>query len=79
MVAGNRGDMVRAPQVMAGVGGEEAALFASELFSMYSVLAVLKGWSFVVFEKQVTLAGGLRRGSAHISGGGTLQICPSFQ
>ena len=33
-------------EVRAGTGGEEAALFAAELFRMYERYAALKGWQF---------------------------------
>ena len=35
-------------EVRAGTGGEEAALFAAELFRMYERYAALKGWQFNV-------------------------------
>ena len=33
-------------EVRAGTGGDEAALFAAELFRMYQRYAALKGWKF---------------------------------
>ena len=36
------------PQVRAGTGGEEACLFAMELFRMYERYAQLHGWKFEV-------------------------------
>ena len=37
-------------EVRAGTGGDEAALFAADLFSMYQRLAAKHGWRFEVME-----------------------------
>src|SRR5437667_679643 len=37
-------------EVRAGTGGEEAALFAAELFRMYQRYAALRGWSFELLD-----------------------------
>lgn len=37
-------------EVRAGTGGEEASLFASDLFKMYGRFAQLKGWRFEPIE-----------------------------
>lgn len=56
-------------QVLAGVGGEEAAQFAGELFGMYEALAAAKGWSFESLEKHKSAeGGGLRRARAVVTG-----------
>ena len=39
-------------EVRAGTGGEEAALFAAELFRMYQRYAELHGWRFEVLSDQ---------------------------
>ena len=57
-------------EVRAGTGGEEAALFAAELFRMYQRYAALKGWRFEVMELSETGLGGLKEGIASISGRG---------
>lgn len=45
-------------EVRAGAGGDEAALFAAELASMYSKYAILQGWTFKkVTESQSDLGG----------------------
>ena len=45
-------------EVRAGVGGEEAALFAGKLASMYEKYAVKKGWQFKeIYRSESTLAG----------------------
>jgi len=56
--------------VRAGTGGDEAALFASDLFRMYQRYAALRGWRFEVMELAQTSLGGLREGIASISGPG---------
>jgi peptide chain release factor 1 len=46
-------------EIRAGTGGDEAALFAGELFQMYSRYAIKKGWKVDV----MTLAGGTKGGT----------------
>ncbi|MBF0356261.1 MAG: peptide chain release factor 1 [Alphaproteobacteria bacterium] len=55
-------------EVRAGTGGEEAALFASELFRMYQRYAQLHGWRFEVLEVSDTGIGGIKEGIATITG-----------
>jgi peptide chain release factor 1 len=55
-------------EVRAGTGGEEAALFAADLFRMYQRYAELQGWRFEVIDAQDTAIGGLKEASATISG-----------
>lgn len=57
-------------EVRAGTGGEEAALFAAELFRMYERYAGLKGWRFEVLDANDTGIGGVREASAKITGRG---------
>ncbi|XP_021355022.1 peptide chain release factor 1-like, mitochondrial [Mizuhopecten yessoensis] len=56
-------------EVSQGVGGQEAMLFAAELFDMYRGLAKFKGWEFVenVYDDD-TITGGIRNASASIKG-----------
>jgi peptide chain release factor 1 len=49
-------------------GGDEAALFAAELFVAYQKYAALRGWRFDVLEYGETELGGLREGIAEITG-----------
>jgi len=35
-------------EIRGGTGGEEAALFAADLFAMYQRYAALKGWKFEI-------------------------------
>ena len=57
-------------EVRAGTGGEEAALFAAELFRMYQRYAEERGWRFEVLEVADTGLGGVKEASASISGRG---------
>ena len=47
-------------EIRAGTGGEEAALFASDLFRMYSRFAEKQGWSTNLIEGHSTSLGGFR-------------------
>lgn len=55
-------------EVRAGTGGEEAALFAGELFRMYERYAARKGWKFEVMDLSDTGLGGIKEGIANITG-----------
>jgi peptide chain release factor 1 len=55
-------------EVRAGTGGEEAALFAAELFRMYQRYAALRGWRFELLDLSETGLGGFKEASALISG-----------
>ncbi len=57
-------------EVRAGTGGDEAALFGTLLFEMYRKYAIIKGWRFEVLELSENDLGGLREGTAMISGKG---------
>ncbi len=57
-------------EVRAGTGGEEAALFAADLFRMYQRYADLKGWKVQVLSASDADAGGFREVVASISGKG---------
>ncbi len=57
-------------EVRAGTGGEEAALFAEDLFRMYERYAALKGWRFELLDSNETGIGGLKEAVASISGRG---------
>jgi peptide chain release factor 1 len=57
-------------EVRAGTGGDEAALFAADLFRMYQRYAALRGWRFEIMELAETGLGGLKEGIALVSGGG---------
>ncbi len=55
-------------EVRAGTGGDEAALFAAELFRMYNRYAEKHGWKFEIMEINETGIGGFKEAIASISG-----------
>ncbi|HOM58002.1 MAG TPA: PCRF domain-containing protein, partial [Candidatus Latescibacteria bacterium] len=57
-------------EIRGGTGGDEAALFAADLFRMYSRYAESKGWSLEVMSTSEASAGGLKEVIAQISGEG---------
>jgi peptide chain release factor 1 len=58
-------------EIRSGTGGEEAALFAADLFRMYSHYAQQNGWKVKVMDKSVTDRGGFKYIIASVSGNGT--------
>ena len=57
-------------EVRAGTGGDEAGLFASDLFSMYEKLSIKHKWKFEVMEVSETNVGGYKEAQANILGNG---------
>jgi peptide chain release factor 1 len=57
-------------EIRAGAGGDEAALFASDLFRMYSRYAERQGWKVDVLNMSDSGAGGLKEVTAVIEGRG---------
>jgi peptide chain release factor 1 len=55
-------------EIRAGTGGEEAALFASDLFRMYSKFSETLGWKFEIMNSNETGLGGLKEIIFSISG-----------
>jgi peptide chain release factor 1 len=55
-------------EVRAGAGGDEAALFAADLFEMYRRYAEARGWRFEVLELSENDLGGYREAVAGIAG-----------
>lgn len=55
-------------EIRSGTGGEEAALFAQDLYSMYICYAEKKGWKVEVMEENLTAMGGIKEMSFLISG-----------
>jgi len=47
-------------EIRAGTGGEEAALFAADLFRMYTRYAELKGWKTEILSQHLTGIGGIK-------------------
>ncbi len=57
-------------EIRPAAGGDEAALFAAELFGAYQKYAALRGWRFELLEYGDSDLGGLREGIAEITGRG---------
>jgi len=57
-------------EVRAGTGGEEAALFAAELFRMYLRYAELRGWKTEILGLSETGLGGYKEASMTVTGRG---------
>jgi peptide chain release factor 1 len=57
-------------EIRAGTGGDEAALFAAELFRMYSMYGERNGWRIEVMSSSDTGVGGLKEVIATIEGRG---------
>ncbi|MBF0155123.1 MAG: peptide chain release factor 1 [Magnetococcales bacterium] len=55
-------------EIRAGTGGEEAALFAADLFRMYSRFAESRGWRVEILSTNPTALGGMREVIAMVSG-----------
>jgi peptide chain release factor 1 len=55
-------------EVRAGVGGDEAALFAEMLAGMYAGYAGVKGWSFNIIDESKNDIGGYKEASFEIKG-----------
>jgi peptide chain release factor 1 len=61
-------------EIRAGTGGEESALFAAELFRMYSKYAERKGWKMSVIDSNPTGLGGFREIIASLEGNAVYSI-----
>jgi peptide chain release factor 1 len=57
-------------EIRAGTGGDEAALFAADLFRMYARYAERQGWKLEVMSSSDSGAGGLKEAIASIEGRG---------
>ena len=57
-------------EVRAGTGGDEAGLFASDLFFMYEKLSIKNKWKFEVMDVSETSVGGYKEAQANIIGNG---------
>ena len=57
-------------EIRAGTGGDEAALFAADLFRMYQRYAAEHGWRFEILELSDTGIGGYKEAIAAVSGRG---------
>ena len=61
-------------EVRGGTGGEEAALFASDLFEMYQRYSSLKGWKFEILSLSEVGVGGYKEATASIKGDGVFSM-----
>ncbi|GJP30032.1 hypothetical protein CLOM_g22050 [Closterium sp. NIES-68] len=57
-------------EVRAGTGGDEAALFAVDIFHMYQRFCAKRGWQFEILDVTEIEKGGYKEASASISGDG---------
>ena len=57
-------------EIRAGTGGDEAGLFAADLFRMYEMYAELHGWKFEILEFSESGIGAIKEASVSISGKG---------
>jgi peptide chain release factor 1 len=57
-------------EIRAGTGGEEAALFAADLFRMYTRYAELRGWKTEILGQHITGIGGFKEAILLIEGDG---------
>ena len=63
-----RGSLIM--EIRAGTGGDEAALFARDLFEMYTKYVEARGWKFEVLEMSGTELGGMKDVVLSITGEG---------
>jgi peptide chain release factor 1 len=57
-------------EIRAGAGGDEAALFAADLFRMYKNFALNNSWNISIIDDNVTEGGGYKEVIAQINGRG---------
>ena len=61
-------------EIRAGVGGDEAALFASELYRMYSRYIETRGWKADIIEVEQTGLGGMKSVNFMVRGQGAYSV-----
>ena len=61
-------------EIRAGVGGDEAALFASELYRMYARYIESRGWKADIIEMDQTGLGGMKSISFTVNGQGAYSV-----
>ncbi len=66
-----RGSLIM--EIRAGTGGDEAALFAGELFDMYKRFADKRGWKYEVLDFSPTELGGVKEVVFSVTGEGAFQ------
>src|SRR5258708_6876870 len=65
-------------EVRAGTGGDEAAIFAGDLFRMYARYAESKGWGVEILSESPGEHGGYKEGISRIIGRGAYSL-PKFE
>jgi peptide chain release factor 1 len=60
-------------EIRAGTGGEEAALFARDLFEMYRKYCESKGWNYQLTDMSPSERGGFKEAIVHVKGGGAFR------
>jgi peptide chain release factor 1 len=61
-------------ELRAAVGGDEAALWAADLFRMYSRLAERRGWSTEAMDTSITDGGGIKEATFAVKGRGAYSL-----
>jgi len=61
-------------EVRAGTGGDEAGLFAANLFNMYQKFSINNNWKFEIMDISETGVGGYKEAHANIIGNGAFGI-----
>ncbi|MDG3006215.1 peptide chain release factor 1 [Paludisphaera mucosa] len=61
-------------EIRAGAGGDEAALFARDLYEMYRRFAESMGWKFELLDMEATELAGFREVSFSVSGEGAFRL-----
>jgi len=61
-------------EIRAGTGGDEAALFAGDLYRMYERYATIKNWNFQPMEKSETGLKGIKEAIIEIKGDGVFKF-----
>ncbi|MGN0349223.1 MAG: peptide chain release factor 1 [Roseburia sp.] len=61
-------------EIRAGAGGEEAALFAAEIYRMYQHYAEGRGWKTEIMEMDETGIGGMKSATFMLSGQGAYSV-----
>ena len=61
-------------EIRAGTGGEEAALFAGDLYRMYARYVQVKGWNVDVIDSSPTGIGGFKEVVFEVNGKGAFNL-----
>lgn len=61
-------------ELRAGAGGDEAALFAADLFRMYQSYSQKRGWEFSIIDESKNEVGGYKEAIAEIKGKGVYDM-----